>query len=211
MPNTLPVDTGKKADTVDAMRARLAALLVEKSYREGDFTLTSGRKSDYYFDCKQTALHPEGGYLLGALLLRETLAFGPAIHGVGGMTLGADPLVSAVSVLSHAETVAGQPEARPLPAFIVRKQSKGHGTDQYLEGLANFPAGAHVVMLEDVVTTGGTLITACERVTAAGLHVAGVVCVLDRQEGGGEAIQAAGHTLRRLFTRHELLAAAASE
>ncbi|QJT10190.1 orotate phosphoribosyltransferase [Oceanidesulfovibrio marinus] len=195
-------------DSKESRRERLAALLIEKSYREGDFTLTSGRKSDYYFDCKQTALHPEGGYLLGKLLLAEVLAMGESIHGVGGMTLGADPLVSAVSVLSHAEVLAGRVNARPLPAFIVRKKPKGHGTDQYLEGLANFPTGAPVVMLEDVVTTGGTLLTACERVAAAGLRVAGIVSVLDRQEGGAEAIAQAGYHLVSLFTRSSLLKAA---
>lgn len=192
----------------ETRRKRLAELLIEKSYREGDFTLTSGRKSDYYFDCKQTALHPEGGYMLGKLLLAEALAFGESIHGVGGMTLGADPLVTSVSVLSYADVLAGRVNARPLPAFIVRKKPKGHGTDQYLEGLANFPAGARVVMLEDVVTTGGTLLTACERVAAAGLRVAGIVCVLDRQEGGAEAISKAGHRLVSLFTRSSLLEAA---
>ncbi|TVM15548.1 orotate phosphoribosyltransferase [Oceanidesulfovibrio indonesiensis] len=192
----------------ETRRKRLAELLIEKSYREGDFTLTSGRKSDYYFDCKQTALHPEGGYLLGKLLLAEALAFGESIHGVGGMTLGADPLVTSVSVLSYADVLAGRVNARPLPAFIVRKKPKGHGTDQYLEGLANFPAGARVVMLEDVVTTGGTLLTACERVAAAGLRVAGIVCVLDRQEGGAEAISKAGYRLVSLFTRSSLLEAA---
>ncbi|WP_461209817.1 orotate phosphoribosyltransferase [Desulfocurvus sp. DL9XJH121] len=182
------------------MKKRLARILVEKSYREGDFTLTSGKKSDYYFDCKQTALHPEGSYLLGRLFL-EILKNHEDVCGVGGMTLGADPLVSAVTVTSFAE-------GRPLPGFIVRKQSKGHGTDQYLEGLANFSQGDKVVMLEDVVTTGGTLIKACERVRAAGLEIVGVVCVLDRQEGGRENLARAGYELESIFTRSELIHAA---
>jgi len=183
---------------MDEMRKKLARLLLDKSYREGDFTLTSGKKSDYYFDCKQTALHPEGGWLLGRLFLEFLKEFD--IAGVGGMTLGADPLVSAVSVLSHE---AG----RPLPGFIVRKQSKGHGTDQYLEGLANFAPGARVAMLEDVVTTGGTLLKAIGRVRDAGLDVKAVLCVLDRQEGGREALAEAGYELVSIFTRKELLEA----
>lgn len=182
---------------MDDLRRRLARLLLEKSYREGDFTLTSGKKSDYYFDCKQTALHPEGSWLLGRLFLEFLKKF--AIDGVGGMTLGADPLVSAVTVLSHE---AG----RPLPGFIVRKQSKGHGTDQYLEGLANFASGARVAMLEDVVTTGGTLLKAIGRVRDAGLDVQAVLCVLDRQEGGREALAQAGYELVSIFTRKELVA-----
>lgn len=183
---------------MEDLRKRLARLLLSKSYREGDFTLTSGKKSDYYFDCKQTALHPEGAWLLGRLFL-EFLGK-VAIDGVGGMTLGADPLVSAVTVLSHE---AG----RPLPGFIVRKQSKGHGTDQYLEGLANFAPGARVAMLEDVVTTGGTLLKAIGRVRDAGLDVVAVLCVLDRQEGGREALAEAGYELVSIFTRKELVAA----
>ncbi|MCK9239128.1 orotate phosphoribosyltransferase [Desulfocurvus sp.] len=182
------------------LRRDLARLLKEKSYREGDFTLTSGRKSDYYFDCKQTALHPEGAYLLGRLFLELLNDY--AITGVGGMTLGADPLVSAVTVVSHLE-------GRPLPGFIVRKQPKGHGTNQYLEGMANFAPGDKVVLLEDVVTTGGTLLTALERVRAEGLEVAGVLCVLDREEGGRDNLARAGYRLTSIFTRSELLHAAA--
>jgi orotate phosphoribosyltransferase len=185
---------------MDDTRTRLAKLLLEKSYREGSFVLTSGKKSDYYFDCKQTALHPEGGNLLGELFL-DALADAD-IQGVGGMTLGADPLVSAVSVLSFQR-------GRPLPGFIVRKKSKGHGTDQYLEGLANFAQGARVAMLEDVVTTGGTLLTACERVRDAGLEIAAICCVLDREEGGRENLAKAGYELRSIFTRKQLLEAGA--
>lgn len=183
------------------LRTRLARLLVEKSYREGDFTLTSGRKSDYYFDCKQTALNAEGSWLIGSLfneLLRDV-----PIVGVGGMTLGADPLISATTVISHER-------GRPLAGFIVRKQPKGHGTDQYVEGLANFAPGAPVAMLEDVVTTGGSLLKACERVEAAGLRIVAVCTVLDREEGGRQAIKDAGYDLISIFTRKELVDAARS-
>jgi orotate phosphoribosyltransferase len=117
-----------------SMLTRLAELLLEKSYMEGSFVLTSGKKSDYYFDCKQTALDPEGGWLIGNIFL-DMIARHGNIRGVGGMTLGADPLVSAVSVLSHIRKM-------PLPGFIVRKTSKGHGTNQYLEDLKPWPRPA---------------------------------------------------------------------
>lgn len=183
-------------DDVDGLKKKLADLLMEKSYKEGDFTLTSGKKSEYYFDGKQTALHPEGGFLVGKLFM-ELLKDGD-IHGVGGMTLGADPLVSATSVVSHLD-------GQGLPAFIIRKKAKGHGTGQYLEGLANFPQGSKIALLEDVVTTGGTLITAIERVKDAGLEVSKVLCILDREEGGRENLEKAGYQLESIFTRQELL------
>ncbi len=181
-----------------AMRGRLAALLMEKSYRAGEITLTSGRKSDYYFDCKQTALHPEGAWLIGNLLFDLLPA---DIVGVGGMTLGADPLVTAVSVASFLRH-------RPMPAFIVRKASKGHGTNQFLEGLSNFQPGDKVALLEDVVTTGGTLLTVIDRVQDAGLTIGAVVTVLDRNEGGSERLAERGFPLLSIFTREALVAAA---
>jgi len=185
---------------MDELKSKLAKLLLKLSYREGDFTLTSGKKSDYYFDCKQTALHPEGSFLIGRLFFE--LLKGYDVAGVGGMTLGADPLISSVTVVSYLEE-------NPLPGFIIRKKSKGHGTDQYLEGLANFSEGDKVVLLEDVCTTGGTLITAAERVRDAGLDIVGVLAVLDREEGGREKLKEAGLELNSIFTRQELLSAAA--
>jgi orotate phosphoribosyltransferase len=181
------------------MRARLAKLLLEKSYIEGEVVLTSGKKSDYYFDCKQTALHPEGAFLIGSLFFE--LLKDEDIKGVGGMTLGADPLVTAVSLVS-------QLQHKPWPGFIVRKTSKGHGTNQYLEGLKNFAPGDRVALLEDVVTTGGTLRTACQRVSDAGLVIHGVYCVLDREEGGTENLASDGFELKSIFTRKALLEAA---
>ena len=180
------------------LKKRLAKILLERSYREGDFTLASGRRSDYYFDCRQTALHPEGSWLIGTLF--NALLADADVKGVGGMTLGADPLISATTVISHEK-------GRPLAGLIVRKEAKGHGTGQFVEGLANFTPGDNVAMLEDVAT-GGSLMTACERVRAAGLNVRVVCAVLDRGEGGREAIQDAGYELRALFTRPELVALA---
>ncbi|WP_147822362.1 orotate phosphoribosyltransferase [Salidesulfovibrio onnuriiensis] len=181
-------------------KKRLAQMLMTLSYREGEVTLTSGKKSDYYFDCKQTALHPEGSWLIGMCFL-DLLKGYKEVKGVGGMTLGADPLVSSVTVLSHVE-------GRSLPGFIIRKKPKGHGTNQYLEGLQNFEPGAKVALLEDVVTTGGTLVTAAERVRDAGLEISAVLTVLDREEGGRENLAKAGLKLDAIFTRGELLEAA---
>ncbi|WP_460031337.1 orotate phosphoribosyltransferase [Megalodesulfovibrio paquesii] len=187
------------------LKVRLARLLIEKSYKEGDFTLTSGRKSDYYFDCKQTALHPEGAYLLGRLFLH--LLEGEAVDAVAGMTLGADPLVTAASMASFMAQDGTLPDPAPAkawPACIIRKQSKGHGTNQYLEGLGNLPAGCKVALLEDVVTTAGTLLTSIQRVQDAGFIVSAVATVLDREEGGRENLRNAGFELKALFTRNEL-------
>lgn len=121
------------------LKRRLARLLVEKSYREGDFVLASGRRSDYYFDCRVTALHAEGSWLIGSLF--NDMLKGLDIKGVGGMTLGADPLVSATTVISPEQ-------GRPLPWTAGAQRSQGHGTGQYVEGLGNFNAGDHVAMPE---------------------------------------------------------------
>ena len=177
-------------------KARLAAVLYEKSYLAGDFTLTSGRKSDYYFDCRQSSLHPEGANLIGSLffdMLKDM-----DVQAVAGMTMGADPLLTATSLSAFA---AG----RFLPALIVRKTPKGHGTGSSVEGLANVSPGDRVVMLEDVVSTGGSVIKACKLVEEAGLRPVSIFCILNREEGAAETIEAAGYPLRSIFTRNELL------
>jgi len=179
-------------------RHRLKEILLEKSYRKGTFTLTSGKTSDFYIDGKQTTLSAEGAYLCGKLLLELINQSGEKIEAVGGMTLGADPLVTAVSLVSFLEE-------RPIPAFIVRKEAKGHGTGNYIEGLQNMPAGCTVALVEDVVTTGGTLLKVIERVEAQGFKVGLVATVVERQEGGVEILANAGYTLKAIFTREELL------
>ena len=187
------------AEEVLELKRRLARLLVEKSYREGDFVLASGRRSDYYFDCRVTALHAEGSWLIGTLfnhMLSEM-----DIKGVGGMTMGADPLVAATTVISHEQ-------GRPLHGLLVRKEAKGHGTGQFVEGLGNFNTGDRVAMLEDVVTTGGSLLKACDRIRDAGLSIVAVCAILDREEGGREKLREAGYDLLALFTRAELVALA---
>ncbi|MGI6657364.1 MAG: orotate phosphoribosyltransferase [Desulfobulbus sp.] len=180
-------------------RQRLKELLLRKSYRQGVFTLTSGKTSDFYVDGKQTTLDAEGAYLCGRLLYDLIRRHPEPITGVGGMTLGADPLVTAISVVSYLEHA-------PIPAFIVRKEAKGHGTGNFIEGKNNLPAGGLVALVEDVVTTGGTLIKVIERVEAEGFRVGLVATVVDRQEGGAEALAAHGYPLRAVFTRQELLA-----
>ena len=177
---------------------RLKEILLEKSYRHGTFTLTSGKTSDFYIDGKQTTLDAEGAYLCGKLLFELIKNEPAAIDAVGGMTLGADPLVSAVSLVSYLEKA-------PIPAFIVRKEAKGHGTGNYIEGLKNLPAGGRVALVEDVVTTGGTLLKVIDRVEAAGFVVGLVVTVVDRQEGGAEFLAERGYPLKALFTRASLL------
>jgi orotate phosphoribosyltransferase len=179
-------------------RQRLKEILLEKSYRQGSFTLTSGKTSDFYIDGKQTTLSAEGAYLCGKLILEMILKQPEPIQAVGGMTLGADPLVTAVSLVSFLEK-------HPIPAFIVRKEAKGHGTGNYIEGLKNMPAGCRVALLEDVVTTGGTLLKVIERVESQGFKVGLVVTVVERQEGGTKTLADAGYPLEAIFTREELL------
>ncbi|MDA8165308.1 MAG: orotate phosphoribosyltransferase [Desulfobacteraceae bacterium] len=180
-------------------KEQLKRLLLAKSYRQGTFTLSSGRKSDFYIDGKQTTLSAEGAYLCGRLLFELIRRHPAPIAAVGGMTLGADPLVTAVSVVSYLEK-------SPIPAFIVRKEPKKHGTEDYLEGRANLPASATVALVEDVVTTGGTLLKVIDRVEAQGFKVGLVAAIVDRQEGGAEALAARGYPLQAIFTRESLLA-----
>lgn len=179
-------------------RQRLKEILLDKSYREGTFTLTSGKTSDFYIDGKQTTLSAEGAYLCGKLLFELIDNSGEKIDAIGGMTLGADPLVTATSIVSFLEK-------KPIPAFIVRKEAKGHGTGNYIEGLKNMPEGCTVALVEDVVTTGGTLIKVIERVESQGFKVGLVATVVERQEGGVEVLKDAGYRLESIFTREELL------
>ncbi len=179
-------------------RQRLKNILLEKSYHKGTFTLTSGKTSDFYIDGKQTTLSAEGAYLCGKLLFELIEKSAKNIQAVGGMTLGADPLVTGVSIASFLAR-------KPIPAFIVRKEVKGHGTGNYIEGLKNMPEKCTVALLEDVVTTGGTLLKVIERVESAGFTVGFIATVVERQEGGSEALAKAGYVLESLFTRQQLL------
>jgi orotate phosphoribosyltransferase len=177
-------------------RQGLLALLTRLAYEKRRVVLASGRESDFYIDTKQASLTAEGHFLVGRLVLARILADWPDVHAVGGMTMGADPIASAVSLTSFLW-------GRPLPAFYVRKEPKGHGTNQWLEGKKAIPPGARVAVVEDVVTTGGSTLKAVERIRSEGFTVAGVVALVDRQEGGREAVQAAGITIESLFVRSD--------
>jgi orotate phosphoribosyltransferase len=179
-------------------RERLKKIIIDLSYEKRKVTLASGRESDFYFDGKQTTLHPEGGYLTGKLFF-EAIKDVMGIEGVGGLTLGADPIATATSVVSFLED-------QPIPAFIIRKEPKGHGTGAWLEGRKNLRQGAKVVIVEDVVTTGGSSLKAVRRAEEEGLEVLGVVTLVDREEGGREQIEKEGFWLKSIFTKSEILA-----
>jgi orotate phosphoribosyltransferase len=181
-------------------RQRLLQLLAERAYRHGSFTLASGRSSDHYVNCKPVSLSGEGLALLSARMLELVEAEAVA---VAGLTLGADPLVSGVA---QAAALAG----RPLDALIVRKEAKGHGTGAWLEGPLP-AAGSRITVLEDVVTTGGSSLKAVKQLREAGYTVELVVTIVDRQEGGLEAMNAAGLELRSLFLLEEVAATSAAQ
>ena len=180
-------------------KARLKNLLLRLSYEQREVVLASGQKSNFYFDGKQTSLHPEGACLLGELLYDAVRALPELIEAVGGPTLGADPLVTAVALVSHQKN-------DPIPAFIIRKEPKKHGTGQWLEGIKNLREGACVAILEDVVTSGSSSLEAVAKAREYGLKVVAVVSIVDRGQGGAQAILSAGLTFSALFTKDELLA-----
>jgi orotate phosphoribosyltransferase len=184
--------------TAETDRARLLELLRQLSFERRKVTLASGKESDFYIDCKRTALTAEGHVLVGRCLLAEVLAVTPLVRAVGGLTLGADPIASAIALTSFLS-------GHPVDAFIVRKEPKGHGTGQWIEGRKTIPDGSRVIVLEDVVTTGGSALKAIERCRAERLEVVACLALVDRLEGGGEAIEASGVPLRPLFTRKDFL------
>jgi orotate phosphoribosyltransferase len=191
--------TGTSSTTadVDSDRGRLVRLLADRSARRGQFTLASGRTSTLYIDARLTTMSPDGLALIGPLGLATIDAAGWTADAVGGLTLGADPVSYAIA---YASALAD----RSLRAFTVRKEPKTHGTGKLIEG--PFRAGDRVVVIEDVITTGGSALRAVEAVRAAGGVVAGVLAVVDRQEGGREAIEGAGIEVRSLAHAAELVA-----
>jgi len=160
-------------------KERLRALLRQKALRTGDFTLASGRKSSYYLDARLVTLHPEGAYLVARTILDLIRREGLRVDAVGGLTLGADPIAGAVAAVSHAE-------GHEIQGFIVRKEAKGHGTAQQVEG--GLRAGSRVLVVDDVITTAGSTLRAVQAVEASGCTVEAVTCLVDRQEGGAEAL-----------------------
>ncbi len=172
---------------------KLLDLFCQLAYQEGDFVLSSGQRSSYYINGKQVTLHPQGALAMARLLLP---LLPEHTQAVAGLTLGADPIVSAVSVVSVYEN-------KPIPALIIRKEAKGHGTMAYIEG-PSLPPGANVVVLEDVVTTGQSALKAVERLQAAGYTVDRVISLIDRLQGGGALYESAGLQFEALFTIEDL-------
>lgn len=174
-------------------RERLKTLLKEHSLMFGEFTLASGKKSSFYFDSKKTTLLPEGAWLTARAVLRIVRERGIAADAIGGLTLGADPIVCPVAALSHVE-------GPPLRAFIVRKEAKDHGTGRRIEG--DLAPGSKVVIVDDVVTTAGSTLKAIEAAEAAGHTVVAVICLVDREEGGAEKL--ANYAFHPVFRRGEI-------
>jgi orotate phosphoribosyltransferase len=206
-------------------RPALLDLLATHSFKLGDFTLASGARSDYYIDCRVTTLHAEGGRLSGLVLYDLIRQHIPEAEAVGGLTMGADPLVSNVASASAwaladyheiqelSSALEMEPEEDPgseptlVHGFLVRKAEKTHGTGRRIEGFLK--PGAKVVIVDDVCTTGGSTITAIEAAREAGMVVAGVLCLVDREQGGRAAIEAAaqGAPFLSVFTASDVRAA----
>ena len=176
-----------------SIRQLLLDLFSHLAYQEGDFILSSGKRSSYYINGKQVTLKAEGALAIGRLILSM---LPEDTEAVAGLTLGADPIVTAVSVVSAYEN-------RPIPALIIRKEPKGHGTKAYLEGPTLKP-GAKVIVLEDVVTTGRSAMLAVERLRSAGYQVEQIIALVDREQGGAEFYQSKGLNFEAIFSLSEI-------
>jgi len=169
----------------------LVALFRQKALRFGQFTLASGKQASYYLDGKQVTLHPTGARLVAEGILDLLADAGTMPDAVGGMSIGADPITAAVVTMSDLRGM-------PIVGFMVRKEPKGHGTNQYIEGPVE--PGLSAVIVEDVVTTGGSSLKAIERCEAFGLRIVAVAAIVDRMEGGAEAFRRAGYRFSSLLT-----------
>lgn len=179
------------------MKERLGEIILEKSFKYSEnppFTLASGRQSYYYFNCKPTTLDPEGMNLIGAIIF--DMVKDTDITAAGGLTLGADPIANALSVISYQK-------GKPIKSFVVRKDVKDHGTKSAIEG--NVSSGEKVVIIDDVITTGGSTITAIEHARKAGLSVEMVITLIDREEGGRENILKDVDHIKSILTRTEIM------
>jgi orotate phosphoribosyltransferase len=179
-------------------RARLLALMTELAFARKPVVLSSGKPSDFYIDSKQAVLTAEGHFLCGQLLLAAIDRDAPQVLAVGGLTMGADPLASAVALVSH---LAGRPRA----AFYVRKEPKGHGTGSWLEGTRSLRPGMPVAILEDVITTGASALRAVERARIFGLQVTHIFALVDREEEGGREALEREAPVTSLFTRRDFM------
>lgn len=180
------------------MAESLLRLLRERSFRKGEFTLASGRVSDFFIDCKTTVLRADGHALVGPALLDAIRGFGKNVEAVAGVVLGGCPLASAVAIASM-----GSPP--PLDAVYVRKATKDHGSRRKVEGAAHLTQGAPMVVVEDTVTTGGSTLRAVGELRELGFEIVGVVAVVDRLEGAREAFDAAQVDFRSLYTRKDFM------
>lgn len=179
------------------MKDRLVHLILDRAFKyskEPVFKLVSGRMSNYYFNCKAITLNPEGMYLIGNIIFEMIRECGA--KGIGGLTLGADPIADAVAYTSYLKN-------NPFEAFVVRKTAKAHGTMQWIEG--NVATGDKVVIVDDVITTGKSTIEAITRAKEAGLDIVKVIALVDRQEGGKENIEELGYTVETVVTREEVM------
>ena len=192
--STLPVAELLNRDAAE-LRSPLLDLICQGAYQEGDFVLTSGQRSTYYINGKLVTLHPQGAYLIGRLLL-DLIA--PETVAVAGLTLGADPMVTAVSLV-------GVYQQRLLFPLIIRKEAKGHGTRAYIEGVA-LPPRSLITVLEDVVTTGQSALKAVDRLQQAGYEVNQILALVDRQQGGADLYQSRGLSFKALFTIDDIQA-----
>lgn len=175
-------------------RDRMLDVLRHEAVLRGEFKLASGRTSSTYLDCRRATLHPEGAAMAANLLLDWLDDEGIEAQCVGGPTLGADPVVSSMVAMSWVR-------GRPLPGFLVRKEPKSHGTTQLLEG--QYRGGWRALVVEDTVTSGGSLLTSVKAAEAAGLEVVATACLVDREEGAAEALT--GYRFHALFTMREVL------
>ena len=181
-------------------RRELRDLLAEHSVKYGTFTLTSGATSDLYIDCRVVATMPRGMRAIGALMLHEMRDL-PDVSGVGGLAIGADPIAAAVA-LSSLDPELG--DGREIPMFMVRKEPKGHGMGKQVEGAFPTEEGAPVVIVDDALTTGGSVLAAIEAVERERrARVVRVVLIVDRQEGGRERLEGRGYEVRSVFTRED--------
>lgn len=195
------------SDSISNSRAALLDLLARISFRLGNFTLSSGAKSDYYIDCRTTTLHAEGARLTGLAILDVLREHHLQPAAVGGLTMGADPVVSAVAIASasRAQQIPGAPL---IHGFLVRKAEKAHGTGRRIEGF--FEKDAPVLIVDDVCTTGASTITAIEAAREAGMRVIAAICLVEREEANGRpALEAAcqGAPFIRLYTANDVRAA----
>ena len=179
-------------------KERLLKLLKERSFAKGRFVLTSGKVSDMYIDGKQTTLNAEGSYLVGKVLYDKIHGSDPHIKGIGGLSLGADPIVTAVSLISYIE-------GNPIQGFIIRKEPKKHGKSLWVEGQGNLKKGVKVAIVDDVVTTAGSILKAINKAKEEGFEVVKTMALVDREEGGAENLRKEGYQLEAIFTRKHFL------